>query len=641
MKKDYVCDAEFDSLTPNRLWCVVAKELDNPTNIEVFRYDKDTDFKQFERFSKQNVSRWIGHHFLSFDAPNLSKLVGSIQLNPEDVIDTLILSRLIDYKRQGGHSIENIGQFYGRKKEVVIEYDRPELIETYVSRCISDVEINHLVYVKEFRRFVEDPSWHKAIKLEHDLQIILNTQKENGFGFDKDRAEFLVDELTTRLGTLTNEIQKSVGTIKEIDKEVTFRRKKDGTPDKNTLNYISLGICKDTFNSGDTATLYKEREFNPASPKDRINLLNESGWEPIVKTKTHQKAEFEYKRKKWKLTEKEQQRWERLKTTGWQVCEDNLQTLPDDAPEGAKKLTEWLTLEARLSDLKEWLAHYNPTTASLHPTVTGIGAWTHRSSHNNPNCGNIFSVFHGEVKTPVDKIKNKYDGTLRSLWCAREDRVLIGTDAEGIQLRILAHLMDDEEYINAVANGRKEDETDVHNVNRRALRLTHLTRDHAKTFIYAWILGAGTGKVSQILETSKKNAKIATDSFISSYPGLLELKKTRIPREASRGYFDGLDGRKVICGNQHLVLAGHLQNGEKIIMAEANRIWQGELNKLKVPYWQVNFVHDEWQTETLPDYVDIVKETQCNSIVEAGVNLKLKCPLAGESKHGQNWMETH
>ena len=67
--------------------------------------------------------------------------------------------------------------------------------------------------------------------------------------------------------------------------------------------------------------------------------------------------------------------------------------------------------------------------------------------------------------------------------------------------------------------------------------------------------------------------------------------------DASRGYFDGLDGRKVQCNSEHLMLAGYLQNGEAVVMKHANVLWQKELKGLGIKYNQVDFVHDEWQTE--------------------------------------------
>lgn len=116
-----------------------------------------------------------------------------------------------------------------------------------------------------------------------------------------------------------------------------------------------------------------------------------------------------------------------------------------------------------------------------------------------------------------------------------------------------------------------------------------------------------------------------------------------IPQDVQRGYFIGFDGRLVMCNSNHLMLAGYLQNGEVVIMKYANWLWRERLRKEKIPFKQVNFVHDEWQTmvidkEGLPEYVG---QIQAETIVQAGKDLGVKCPQAGTWRTGYNWMETH
>ena len=641
--KEYVADAEFDSLNRTRVWCVVLKDLETGER-RVYRYDREGELRHCGLLLSR-ARRIVGHNFLLFDVPHLNRLIPycNIEQSPENVTDTLIVSRLVYAKRPGGHSIEALGKKHGLKKETIIEYDRPDLIEEYVSRCISDVEINYKIYKEDFRRFVTDDAWKDAIWAEHHMALIGDDITKNGFYFDKDKAEILLESITNELDKLTKEIQESVGPIREVFNEHTLRRKKDGTPDKRTTSLLfDNPSISSTFNHGDIWVEYREREFNPGSVKDRIELLNQSGWKPHVKTKTHLDAERTYKRiGVKKLNPDQRARWDRLKETGWKVCEENLQTLPKDAPTGAQKLAQWLTLEGRRADLVEWLGHYNEHTGRVHSSILGIGSWTHRCAHQNPNCANIFSAFHGEPKSPVDEIKAKYDHELRACWICAPNKVLIGTDAEGIQLRVLAHLMEDQEYIEAVANGNKELKTDVHNVNLRALGLQGLIRDDAKTFIYAWLLGAGTAKVAEILHCSARDARKAVDDFVEAFPGLRRIKKELVPRDAARGFFVGLDGRKVVCDSEHLMLAGYLQNGEKVVMLRANILWRAKLQDLGIPFKQVNFVHDEWQTEVNPEHVKIVSEVQEWSINQAGIDLGLLCPMKGEAQHGYNWNETH
>jgi DNA polymerase-1 len=324
---------------------------------------------------------------------------------------------------------------------------------------------------------------------------------------------------------------------------------------------------------------------------------------------------------------------------GWMVSEKNLQTLPETAPQAAKDLTKWLTLAGRQQSLTEWLGCVNPTDSRIHGKFWHIGAWTQRMSHSSPNQANIFSAFSGEPKTPVEEIKAKYDYYLRDLWQAEPGKWLVGTDAEGIQLRILTHYMKSETWKKAILAGKKEDETDIHSMNKKALGSVCRDRDTAKTFIYAWVLGASIPKVAEILNCTVKQASAANNQFLDSFPELRKLKQHKIPTDASRGYFIGLDGRKVQCNSEHLMLAGYLQNGEATIMKHANVLWRKNVTR---PYKQVDFVHDEWQTEcNTEEDANWIGLQQAIAIADVGQKLNLFCPLTGRYEIGRTWASTH
>lgn len=325
---------------------------------------------------------------------------------------------------------------------------------------------------------------------------------------------------------------------------------------------------------------------------------------------------------------------------GWKCNEVNLSTVPDTAPAGAHNIAEWMTLEGRRSSLVEWLGHCGDDHR-IHGRFTHIGAWTGRMAHSSPNQANIPASFHGEPKTAVEAVKANYDGRMRALWCVPDGHWLVGTDAEGIQLRILAHLMKSEEYVHAIVSGKKEDETDIHNVNRRALGMSHVTRDMAKTFIYAFLLGAGNAKVGEILKVNSTEAAQAVENFMQSIPGLADLKKRVIPSVAKAGWFTGLDGRRVPVPSEHKTLAGMLQNGEATVMKHAALDWTAKAKGIK--FKLVTWPHDEWQTEVEGDKETAEKlgAIQRQSIVDTGIKLRIMCPLAGSTDIGTNWNETH
>lgn len=335
-------------------------------------------------------------------------------------------------------------------------------------------------------------------------------------------------------------------------------------------------------------------------------------------------------------------RGEKFLRYGWQCNEMNLSTLPEDAPEGGRNLAEWLTLEGRRSSLEEWIKHVKDD-GRIHGRFTHIGAWTGRMAHSAPNQANIPAAFHGTPKTAVEIVKDEYDGRMRCLWTVEDGNYLVGTDAEGIQLRILAHLMKSDEYIHAIVSGRKEDETDIHNVNRKALGISHVTRDMAKTFIYAFLLGAGVAKVATILKVNQREAGEAIDNFMNSIQGLSDLKKKVIPHVAKRGWFRGLDGRKVPVPSEHKALAGMLQNGEAVVMKHSAITWTTAARKLGIKYKLVTWPHDEWQTEVEGSMNDaeLLGNIQRQSIVDTGKKLSILCPLAGSTDIGRTWGDTH
>ncbi len=326
--------------------------------------------------------------------------------------------------------------------------------------------------------------------------------------------------------------------------------------------------------------------------------------------------------------------------------EDNLGTLPPHAPEGARKLAERITLASRRSTLEEWLEAFSEADNSIHPTFNGIGAWTHRMSHAKPNGANIPgkpTILDKANPTPVEQIKLQYNMPMRSLWEARPKRRLVGVDADAIQLRILAHYMDDPVFTEALVNGKKEEGTDAHTLNAIKLLLGKDKRDVAKTFIYAWVLNAGIDKIAQILNRTREEAREAEQAFLDSTPALKHLKEVVVPVVADKGFFKGLDGRLVPVPSAHKVLAGFLQNGESTIMKKACVKWRTKLKAEKVPFWHCNFVHDEWQTEVEDndEVAEYVAKVQADSIRDVGVELNMKCPLAGSASFGYNWAETH
>jgi DNA polymerase-1 len=629
-----ILDIETDSLDPKVVWVVVCKDV-HTGEVHVFRRPDLVPEELLAYLADVNVC--IGHNILLFDGPVLGRLVEGLFL--PKLVDTLVVSRLLDFDLAGGHSLAAWGERLGCPK---IEFnDYTALTEEMVEYCIQDVEVTYLLY-RRFLPYLDSNRWKPSIDLEHFVTSALYETHLNGFHFDVDKARELRYNINIEVQDfdlrLLSAFPPKVGLIREVSPRTT----KYGTLNRNDFRWVQDGDLS-PFNGG-PFSLIEYVDFNPGSPAQIVQRLNEAGWKPEEKTKGHIQALRDKKKLKKgsDAYNKNEERLAKFADTGFKVSEKNLDTLPDTAPEACKILAKRIKYASRVRVLDEWLSNLGEDQR-IHGTINHIGAWTHRCSHDKPNTGNI----------PRDDAA--FGKEMRSLWCV-DDGFLVGVDAEGIQLRVLAHYMDDKDFTFAVTSGKKEDETDPHSLNRKALGPPCKSRNDAKTFIYAWLLGAGVGKVAEILGCSHGDAADANDNFLEYYPGLKELKRRQIPSDAARGYFEAFDGRYIrIFGEdksskEHFTLAGYLQAGEAIIMKTAMKIWLPKLKKEKVPFKLVNFVHDEWQTQVPGDMqlAEYVARTQADSIREAGEALKLRCPMAGSilSGHGgvaigKNWYETH
>lgn len=656
-----VIDVEANGFTDvTKIWVVVAKDID-AGKFYIFRHLTD-DEKELERFKVfwKSCTLFIGHNLLGYDWPVLSSLLGIADDNfVAHCWDTLIVSKMVQYSRPQGHSIEAYGEELGYPKGSIKDFSKYS--EDMVEYCKRDVEITHRIYLR-YKRYINDSSLYKSFYAEHSfVSKAISSLESNGFAFNIPKAEKLLSKVTQELSSLDENILKEFPNRLKLIREVTPKATKHGTI---SLSSIPKAI-RDVENGDLSAysidapfSFCKWEAFNPSSHKQLIEVLSNAGWQPVDKTETHKDTEREYNRLKRSRNHTPEvdlalqecySKLQSLSKSGWKINEQNLATLPETAPSPARLLAKRILLESRRRTLTEWLGLVNRETSRIHGRFQAIGAWTHRMSHQNPNTANIPNEFDNNGKVKL------YGKEMRALWIAPRNRLLVGVDAEGIQLRIFAHYIDDPEFTDALVKGKKEDKTDPHSLNQRILGSVCKSRQMAKRFIYALLLGAGIGKLAEILETDKRKAEEALSRLMQRYTGFASLKETIIPKDAARGYFVGLDGRQVkILGDtegarKHLAMSGYLQNGEAVCMKLATLKWIDKLSEYDAKL--VNFVHDEWQTEC-PNNVAIalkIAEMQADSLRIVGEELGLKCPLAGSYYNddlkdytiGTNWKVTH
>lgn len=318
---------------------------------------------------------------------------------------------------------------------------------------------------------------------------------------------------------------------------------------------------------------------------------------------------------------------ERLMSLGWKprkhtekgsviVDEKVLQTVR--IPQ-AKPILRYLLLQKRVAQVKSWVENVSER-GRVHCQVRTNGAITGRMTHSKPNLAQ------------VPRVGTEYGEECRSVWTVEDGNVLLGADASGLELRMLAHYMDDSTYTKEILSG------DIHTANMKAAGLTD--RDQAKTFIYAFLYGAGPAKIGAIVGGREREGRRLIDSFLKNTPALQKLKD-KVSRLAEKEWLPGLDGRRLIVRSQHAALNTLLQGAGAIVMKQALIMLNRKLIHANMDARFVANVHDEWQIETTEQDAETVGHFAVQSIRQAGIRLNLRCPLDGEFKVGLNWASTH
>jgi len=281
-------DIETNSLNPDRIWVICAKDLAtgqtyqflNPSHVEEER-------KRFVEYCL-TVDRFVMHNGLSFDAPVIRRLVPEAVLDNSQIVDTLVVSRLVDYGIKDGHSLDAWGKRLGLHKGNHTDWSR--LSQEMIDYCHLDVEVTTKLF-ERFRSVIFDKEWAVALRCEHDMQILCDEMHENGFKFDKEGAEECLQEITAKMQALERGFQSDFPPVLQEVNRLKYRTKADGSL------YSSVQEAVEKYPKveveGADLVCYDYVEFNPGSPNQRIDRLWEAGWKPVEKTKGHKEFERE------------------------------------------------------------------------------------------------------------------------------------------------------------------------------------------------------------------------------------------------------------------------------------------------------------------------------------------------------------
>lgn len=635
----FVYDAETNGLKQDctRMWILAAKDI---VTAEVkFWLEGDTGWKEIF----DNGILAIGHNVCGFDELVLRKLFNYKIPAKLKVRDTLVMSRVLNYRRFGeqGHSMEVWGEALGQPK--VEHEDWSKFSPEMQNRCISDVHLNEQIYnhlMVEFEALAaRSPNIGKYLIAEQYVSRWSGECELQGWPFNKEKARALLvpieaemqlayDALTSRLGNKVVAVDKKKGEY--------FTRKpkwiKSGCYDTHTANWFGINPwngyeSEDRLVEGEYSRV-EIRDLSLDSPQDVKLFLYRNGWEPTD----------------WNIKRQEDGS---MKKTSPKITLDSLEFLGNDG----KLYVNFLSAKSRFAQLSGWLEALDADD-KIHGECITIGTPSMRARHKT-----IVNVPTGD---------SSYGKEFRELFVCPPGWKIIGCDSAGNQARGLAHYLGDPDYIHTLLTG------DIHMYNAgkidAALKMMGVDwneflkrtdpdstpeswpaskRAVAKRILYAFLFGASGGKLwSYIFKNNEaiKGNKFK-QGFIEAVPGfqslLDKLKKVYTQTKRSGdGYIPSIVGNRVYVDSPHKLLVYLLQSLEKITCSLACWKLMVNLEKANIEYVPLIFYHDELdfmvKTENAEEAAEIGRAAFREGPKEVGVTI-----MDGGSKIGDNWYETH
>jgi len=287
----------------------------------------------------------------------------------------------------------------------------------------------------------------------------------------------------------------------------------------------------------------------------------------------------------------------------------------------AEMFNRYFLLQKRTGLLKSWISECQEDNRVRGKVMT-LRTITGRMAHAVPNMAQVPSI------------SSSYGRESRGLWGVDDTTKyrLVGVDASGLELRCLAHYMNDPEYTNIVLTG------DVHTANQQAAGLR--TRDQAKTFIYAFLYGAGPAKIGNVVGKGPAAGQMLIKKFLERTPALKRLREN-VVRWSKGGTIPALDGRLLHIRSEHAALNTLLQGAGAIICKQWLVHIMERVIKAGLDVRLVASIHDEYQFEVaIPDVNRFCKLTK-EAMTQTQKTLEVKCELDCDYKVGKTWAETH
>ena len=618
-----IFDAESDGLldTATVMWIITLDNLTLNTKKSYLSGDLSWQ-KEFEL-----ATEVIGHNIIDFDLMLFKKLFNYELPKHVKIVDTLVLSRVLNYKRfsNDGHSLEQWGTFLNHPKPQ--HEDWSQYSEEMRIRNVEDVSLNKKVYyylLQELKDLAaKEPKIKPYLKAEHAVSLWCSRAEFEGWPFKIEEAKALYKTLENEMSRAYNALSQRLGMkCVAVDKkkgivETKFPKwTQKGCYDVHTANWFKI----------DPWSGYEGEERLVAGEYCRVEFENLS-LDSVADVKM-----FLY-RNNWQPTEwnyKLNEATGKKEKTSPKITEDSLEFLGGDG----KLYTEFLSAKSRHSILKTWLENVD-SNGNLHGKCITIGTPSMRARHN--------------IIVNVPSVDKPWGKEMRSLFTCKPGWKLIGCDSSGNQARGLAHYLGDPVYIETLLTG------DIHQYNADILTKIvksigidfEVKRSQAKRILYAFLFGASGGKLWSYIfgNLDDVKGKKLKNQFIKAVPGFKDLleKLENIYGKTSQygdGYIPSLAGNRIYVDSFHKLLVYLLQAAEKITCSSALMLTMEALEAKNIPYIPCIYYHDEIDFQVPEEYAEeaaaIGKQAFCDGPKLFGVTI-----MSGDAKIGNTWYDIH
>ncbi len=305
-----------------------------------------------------------------------------------------------------------------------------------------------------------------------------------------------------------------------------------------------------------------------------------------------------------------------------------------------QKILDYRSLKKLLSTYVEALPNLiNNKSGRVHTTYQQARVSTGRLSSDNPNLQNI----------PVRDERGRE--IRKSFVPENNDYIFFSADYSQVELRIMAHLSEDEGMINAFINNEDIHVATAAKINKVALdQVTNEMRSAAKSANFGIIYGISSFGLAQNLNISRSEAKALIDSYFQNYPKVKEYIDKSILLAREKGYVETIFNRRRLLpdinSRNHIIrgiaernaINAPIQGSAADIIKKAMIGIFAEFQNRKLKSKIIMQVHDELNFETYKEEIDIVQKIVKHEMENA---VQLKVPLTIDMGIGDSWFDAH